>query len=34
MEDELGLYRECIMGAVMTCGDVGLLDLILKLLSA
>ena len=33
MEDEVGLYRACIMDAVMTCNDVSLLDLILKLLS-
>jgi hypothetical protein len=33
MEDETGLYRACIMDAVMTCSDVSLLDLILKLLT-
>lgn len=33
MEDETGLYRACIMDAVMTCDDVSLLDFILKLLT-
>jgi hypothetical protein len=32
MEDETGLYRACIMDAVMACNDVSLLDFILKLL--
>lgn len=34
MEDETGLYRVCIMDAVMACSDVSLLDFILKLLTA
>lgn len=33
MEDEVGLYRAYINDAVMTCSDVSLLDLILKLLT-